>query len=479
MNSLRHSVFFSLAQRYLAFAIQFIASIILARLLTPAETGIFSLAAAIISIAHFLRDFGVSEYLVQERELTPERVRTALGLTLAIAWTLALMLYLGATPLANYYHEAGVRSVIHVLVWNFVLLPFGTTAFAILNKQMAFKLIFWIQSCSAVVSSIVSVVLAWLGFSYMSMAWAGLAGIAIQIILLILVRPRDTLIWPSFKDFQHIGRFGGLLTIGRLTDQIARRAPDMIIGSTLGFHAVGIFSKGTSLFDAFQDFFLSGINRVATPAFAQRLQKGESAHDNYLKGSAMLAIFQFAFFSFLLIFASPLIFLFFGPAWMEAVPLLQIACCGGLLTAPYLIAASTMTANGQISDILRIQFFGALVYLPVLFFAAHFSLIAVAIAGLIGTCVKVIFFQRGVRLGFQVHFKELLRTTLPSMVSVVIASLAAGPMQLLFQHTSQSAIASLSAGASVGVMVLLGMIFITKHPLAAELKVLLKRFRKN
>lgn len=57
---------------------QFFVTIILARLLSPSEIGVFSIAAVTVSIAHVFRDFGVGAYLQREKDLNPEKIRAKL-----------------------------------------------------------------------------------------------------------------------------------------------------------------------------------------------------------------------------------------------------------------------------------------------------------------------------------------------------------------------------------------------------------------
>ncbi|MEE8332516.1 MAG: oligosaccharide flippase family protein, partial [Alphaproteobacteria bacterium] len=114
MASIRRSLALSFAQKYATMAINIATVMILARLLTPAEIGIFSVGIAMVGLAHTLRDFGVGNYLIQEKELTPDRVRTAFGVTLVIAWIMAGVLIALSGPMAGFYSEPGVRQVMLV-----------------------------------------------------------------------------------------------------------------------------------------------------------------------------------------------------------------------------------------------------------------------------------------------------------------------------------------------------------------------------
>ena len=90
MTSVRRSLAFALAESQLTFAVQFATAIVIARLLTPGEIGVYSIAFVALSIAHVLRDFGVVSYLIKEPELGVEKVRAASALSFSLSWTIAL-----------------------------------------------------------------------------------------------------------------------------------------------------------------------------------------------------------------------------------------------------------------------------------------------------------------------------------------------------------------------------------------------------
>ena len=100
--NIRSALAYSFGTRYAATAVQFLSTLILARLLSPSEIGIYSVGASVIMIAHTLRDFGTSSYVIQEPELTPSRLRTAFTLTVGVAWCLAMAIYLAAAPLGDF-----------------------------------------------------------------------------------------------------------------------------------------------------------------------------------------------------------------------------------------------------------------------------------------------------------------------------------------------------------------------------------------
>ena len=96
MASFRRSLALNFASSSGATAIQFLFSLAIARILSPAEIGFYSIAVVLVSIAHVFRDFGVSTYLQREDDLTEDKVRSAIGVAFAVAWAIALVLLVGS-----------------------------------------------------------------------------------------------------------------------------------------------------------------------------------------------------------------------------------------------------------------------------------------------------------------------------------------------------------------------------------------------
>ena len=94
MTSLRQSLALTFLSSNGATAIQFVVTVVLARLLNPDEVGIYSVTAVMVSIAHLFRDFGVASYLQQEKDLTREKVGAAFGVLLTSSWVIAALVFL-------------------------------------------------------------------------------------------------------------------------------------------------------------------------------------------------------------------------------------------------------------------------------------------------------------------------------------------------------------------------------------------------
>ena len=77
MANLRRSLVINFFSTSGATLMKFVVSVLLARILSPSEIGVFSMTVVFDGIAQIFRDFGVAAYLQREHELTPDKIRSA------------------------------------------------------------------------------------------------------------------------------------------------------------------------------------------------------------------------------------------------------------------------------------------------------------------------------------------------------------------------------------------------------------------
>ena len=111
---MRRSLAFSAADSYVGLVLQLASTAILSRILTPVEVGIFAIAAVFSSLASNFRDFGVAEYLIQEQALTPDKIRAAFGVNIAVSWLMGLLIFSASGLTGEFYRSPGITDVMRV-----------------------------------------------------------------------------------------------------------------------------------------------------------------------------------------------------------------------------------------------------------------------------------------------------------------------------------------------------------------------------
>lgn len=475
MGNTRRSLALSFAQRNTSLMIQFASSLFIARLLSPHEIGIFSIGAVIVSFSHIVRDMGVSNYVIQERELTSDRIRSAQAIVLITSWSLALLLFLFSGWAGSFYAEPGVALTMRVLAISYLVLPVGSVTVALLTREMQFGKLFAINISSTLVQAFTGIGLALADFGYISLAWSAVAGAFVSALGALMCRLTTQPWLPGIKEWRRVFSAGTKLSSTSLFYEVGLGGPELIAGRTLGFEAVAYFSRGfgaaTLLLRALVDSFMP----VATAYFARQARSELDMKTPYLRGIAYMSAVALSAFACLGVMAEPVILLLYGQQWLEAVIPLQIVSVGLACLAVTNVAGSVLVGSGKIGINLRMHaFFQPSKLLLVALGVPYLGLTGVAIGVAIGDVgISICGFFMANRL-LSVSVKEFSHCLFPSTVIALGTSLASW-ITLWALGPSKSAILQV---ALAGIAAFIGWYIglrLTQHPLWHELCGILRR----
>ena len=358
--------------------INFATSIVLARLLTPAEIGIFSVAFVFAGLLRTIRELGIGAYIVQEPDLTEERLRSAFGVAIFVSLLTAGAVAVLAPFVGTFYRESGITSVLLVVAATFVLAPLGSTTLALLRRDMRFKEISIAELFATVIQSIAGVALAWLGFSYMSLAWSSLIGIIASVLIAMYYRPASTPWLPGFAEWRRVWSFCRFASASSLIGNMNGAASDLVLGRMLNMESVALFNRAQSLADLIGPILFRAINAVSLPYFVKAKKDGDDLGELYFRSSALMAAISLPTYCVLGLLAKPIVQLLYGAPWVGSIPILQILCFAAVIRAPIALSTQILTAIGQVKRLFVLDCQALVVKVALAIAAAPFGLQMVA-----------------------------------------------------------------------------------------------------
>ena len=479
MSDVRTSVILSLIERHASVLIQFLGSLALARLLTPAEIGIFSVGLVVTGLVQGLRDFGIRNYIIQEADLSPARLRSALGVSTVISWAIATLLYALSEPIARFYAEPGLGDVILLLTFNFLVIPPGSIALALLSREMRFDSLLRVSLLGTVAQQSAAVTLALLGFGYLALAVSAVIGTAVTVVAAArLVGGRMP--WrPSLRGALPILRFGGTAAASSIVTNLGLSAPDLVMGRMLGFAPVGLYSRAAGLVGLFRLSISGALSNVTMAAFAARNREGQAVADAYLRSVSVITSLAWPFYGFLGFAAEPLLRQLYGDQWTPATPLVQILCIAFAAEAITTFGGSTLLALGEVGRQLKAQLvLQPLRFLLVILASLH-GVAAVAATQVLFYLLVLIVYQRVLHPMLGIRLAAVVRATRGSLL-VALAALA--PVTWVWSqgylHRDASPATLALTGAAMAVTWLIAVL-IVRPPIAAELWSLTARMRRR
>jgi O-antigen/teichoic acid export membrane protein len=459
---------FSFLEKYSVIAINLVMMAVVSRLLTPAEIGIFMVGTAVVMMTEAFRNFGVTVYLIQERELTREGVRTAFTVSFLLSLVFAAGLYVSSGPIAVFFGEAGLESVLCFAAIGCLLIPFSAPIMALLQRDMAFDRLAVINVVVAAVNFITVVALAGLGFGYMSLAWAGLVAGAAGVALALAYRPQLWLFMPAFTEWRKVLSFGGYSSATALLNVFYQQLPQLLLGRILTFGAVGLYGRSLMLCQIFDRFVLSAVGPVVLPALSERVRNGDELKEPYLRAIGHMTAVQWPFLVCLALLADPIVHVVLGPQWLEAIPLVRLIALASLCMFAAFMTYPVLVSVGRIEDTLWSSLISLLPSVAVVYGAAHVSLEAVAASMFVTAPFQVYVALRFIRRHVPFSWSELALSTAKSALVTLFA--AASPATMVafigLDLSIPAAIAAaLAAAAGWG-----AGLAVTGHPLLAEVR---------
>lgn len=466
---MRRSLVWSLVERYFSALFALAVSMVIARLLTPLQVGIFSMCAATMLLASVLRDFGVTEYVLQERELTPAKLRSVMTVAMASAWGVGAVVFFAREPLAAYYAEPRLVPVLGVLCINFLLLPFASPAFAQLSRDLRLRTVFAVQFASGVAGGLTSMGLAWRGLGELSLAWGSVAGVATQLLLVLAICRRQALTLPGVAHLREVLRFGACTMSSRALDVTSANLHEFIIARHFGFTAVGLFSRAKGAVDLFQTNVASALVRVAAPNMAAAHRGDQSIVAMFAQGTGNYTALAWPAYVLLAAVAPQLIFLLFGPQWERAGELARWLALAMMPMALSPLAGAAMAATGRVKRRLLVSLIYTPVHAVALLVLAGFGLDALAWAWFVTHSVIAVAYATQLRAVLRCSVAALYA---PTLRSAAVALLAALPVLGWLQYRPPGGQSALFVVLSTTLVAALGWaaaVFVTRHPLRAEI----------
>ena len=261
----------------------FVSVVIISRVLTPEEVGIYSISAVIILITTSFRGFGAEPYIVSRDELTTESLKKVTGVVVITSGSLFILLMAGAPAVARFYDEPALTDLLRISAIGYLLVPFIGIPYACLTRKMALDKVACIDVASALVGVITTISLVLLGFGYLSMAIGLTLATLARFVIVNHYRTSDIPWIPQFRGIKDVISFGIFSTTGSAANTASEGLGDLIIGKVGSMADVGIFSRAMGLVALFNRAVTKAVIKVVFPHFSKEYRESGSIASAYCR----------------------------------------------------------------------------------------------------------------------------------------------------------------------------------------------------
>jgi O-antigen/teichoic acid export membrane protein len=306
--------------------LQFIISIVLARLLTPSDYGVVALISIFIQLARVFIESGFGNALIQKKDADDLDFSSVFYLSLFIAIVMYLILFFTAPLIARFYDQKILIPILRVLSLTLIFGSINGLQGTVVSKTLDFKRFFFSSIIGIAISGVIGLLLAYKNYGPWALVWQQLSmNIAVTIILWFTVKWRPKLLF-SFARLKTLFSFGWKLLVSSLLDTIFRNIHGLVIGKIYSKEMLGIYTRGKQFPEIISTNIDGSIQSVLFPAYSAK-----NDDINALKNMVRRSITTSSFFMIpamlgLATIAKPLVMVLLTEKWLDSVPFIQIAC---------------------------------------------------------------------------------------------------------------------------------------------------------
>ena len=217
--------------------------IILGRLLDPSDYGMTAMLTVFSVIANELQSSGFKTGLINLKAPTHEDYNAVFWFNILAGVAIYVVLFFCAPLIADYYHKPQLIPLGRYVFLGFVFSSFGMAQSAYMTKQMQIKQIAKCGMTATLTSSLISVILAALGFGYWALATQYLAYIAINTILLWYFSPWRPTVKVTFEPIRRLFPFSFKIMVSAIFTQVNNQIMNILLGRYYGEVNTGHYNK--------------------------------------------------------------------------------------------------------------------------------------------------------------------------------------------------------------------------------------------
>lgn len=354
-----------------------VTTIILAWFLSPDDFGLIAMMAVFLGFANVLVDAGMSQALIRKKSVSSIELDSAFYINILLGLIIYWALFLSAPLIANFYKQDILHELIRVASLSVVINALSVVQRSILTRDLKFKLQMRVSLPATVLSGIVAIVLAFLGYG----VWALVSQVILQALLnsffywrLQLWRPNLAFSWSAVRV---LFSFSGYLIIANSTNIPFKNMYVIVIAKLFSTSIAGLYFFAEKIRDLMLEQLVSSIQTVTYPTLARLQEEPERLKNGYRQVISVMTFLLFPVLVFLSVFVEALFDLFMPSAWQGAAVYLQLMCIAALLNPLHATNVNILKVKGRSDLVLTLGIFKKFVAILMLLFTFRYGIVGI------------------------------------------------------------------------------------------------------
>lgn len=392
--------------------IQFVITLVMARILTPADYGVVGMLSIFISVCNAFIVSGFTQALVRKQDRTEIDNCTVFYFNIVVAAVLYIVLFFCAPLIARFYDMPILVPVCRAVSIGMIFGSFNVVQRAQFTIKIDFKTTAKISLSSVIVGGAVGISLAYTGFGVWALVIQNLTSGIIGTILLWTMskwRPKWLFSWKSFRE---MFSFGSKLLASSLLDTVYSNIYSLVIGKVYKASDLGFYNRAKGFSQMCSSNITGIVQRVTFPVLCEVQNEDDRLRDGYRRLLRVSAFIIFPLMMGLGAVGKPMILTLLTEKWLYSAVLLVPICFSGMWYPVHAINLNLLQVKGRSDLFLRLEIIKKILGVCVLVITIPMGLYAMCwgrvCTSIIALVINTHYTGKLLNLGFIVQMKDLL-----------------------------------------------------------------------
>ena len=419
------SIAWSALERLSVQVLQFLISIILARLVYPSEFGLIALLSIFISIAQSFVESGFSSALIQKNNRTEIDYSTVFYFNVLVSLLLYVILFLAAPLISMYYHNPILDLLCKWMGLGIIIQSFSIVIITKLTVKLDFKTQAKASLSAVIISGSFGVYLAYNDYGVWALLVQYLVNTLLNTLFLWWLAPWFPLLKFSYNSLKYLFPFGVRLLFAGLLHSVYMNLYSLVIGRKYSVMDVGYFSQASLVARLPSVSLMAIISRAIYPIQCKiNHDSVEDSSDVFIKYLRMASFVIFPIMIGLAVLSKSLILIFLSDRWLPMSQYLFILCLT-YIWIPLLVMNNQMLLVNDRTDLfLKAESLKKIVGFLILFLSMPYGITMLCygllVYNLIEVAIVIYFSKRVFQTGYLTQFKAIGNILLSSASMGVI-----------------------------------------------------------
>lgn len=368
----------------------FVRIAVLARLLTPAQFGVFGIGSLFLALLEVFTETGVNVVLIQEDKDLKEYVNDAWIVSIARGVFIAVIIVLLAPFVSSFFHSPQAYSLILLMSMIPFIRGFINPSIVRYQKDLLFDKEFWLRFSIFMVDTFVAISFAFIFRDPTSFAFGMIAGAILEVILSFLfISPRPTFSFVPQK-IKYILHRGKWVTVYGVFSFFAENGDNIVVGRILGSSPLGVYQVAYKFSTLPISEVTDVVSKVVFPVYSKISDDRIRLRNAFIKTSGIIIGGVLLLGGIIYFFSEKIIILFLGDSWISAIPVIKILAIYGVVRAIFgSVSALFLAIKKQeyVTIMIFVRFFVLL--LTIVPLTTLYGLVGAAYAALISALLEL------------------------------------------------------------------------------------------